>query len=141
MKDIIMGLAILSVLFAICPPAPATDKPKDADVIKITAADEGKTIKAPLGKKLEIHLAGNPTTGFQWQIGKIKGKAIKAEGKATYVPDKYDPPRMGSGGIFIFPLAAVKPGKASIELKYIRPWEKDVPPNKIFKVNIEVTEN
>jgi inhibitor of cysteine peptidase len=113
---------------------------KPADVIKITTADNGKTIKIPVEKKFEIHLKGNPTTGYEWQIAEIKGEAVKSDGQVSYIPQKNDPPRIGSGGTFVFPLATVKTGKATINMHYLRKWEKDKPPADKFSVEVEVTE-
>jgi inhibitor of cysteine peptidase len=120
----------------------AADKQKNPenDVIKITVKDNDKTIKTAMGKKLEIQLKGNPTTGFEWHMAELKSEVLKAEGKMTYIPDKFDPPRVGSGGIFVFKFITAKPGKATLKFEYLRSWEKDKAPAEKFSVNIIVAD-
>jgi len=136
------GFIGLSMFF--CPSSflPAADKPKDkdGDAIELTPAEDGKTIKAATGKKIEISLKGNPTTGFDWRMVELKSEVVKADGKGEYVPDKYDLPRVGSGGTFVFKFIAAKPGKATLKFEYLRPWEKDKAPAQKFSVNLVVAE-
>ena len=136
------GIIGMSMLLWLGSLLPAADKPKDKDpdVIKITNAENGKTIKATTGKKMEISLKGNPTTGFNWRMADLKSESVKADGKGEYVPDKNDPPRVGSGGKFVFKFIAAKPGKATLNFEYLRPWEKDKPPAEKFSVNVIVAE-
>jgi inhibitor of cysteine peptidase len=89
---------------------------------------------------MEISLKGNPTTGFEWRMVELKSEVVKADGKGEYVPDKNDPPRVGSGGTYVFKFTAAKPGKATLKFEYLRPWEKDKAPAQKFSVNLVVAE-
>ena len=142
MQYIMMGFIGLSMFFRQGSFLLAADKPKDkdADVIKLTLAEDGKTIKAATGKKMEISLKGNPTTGFEWRMAELKSEVVKTDGKGEYVPDKNNPPRVGSGGTFVFKFIAAKPGKATLKFEYLRPWEKDKAPAQKFSVNLIVAE-
>jgi inhibitor of cysteine peptidase len=146
MKYMMIGIICLPVFLGFCSFLPAADAQKDKDkdkdnaVIKITVADNGKTIKAVTGKKMEIQLKGNPTTGFDWRMADLKSDVLKTDGKMTYIPDKNDPPRVGSGGIFVFKFVTAKPGKATVKMEYLRPWEKDKAPAEKFSVNIIVSD-
>jgi inhibitor of cysteine peptidase len=136
------GFFGMSIFFSPGSLLPAADKPKDKldDAIKLTQADDGKTIKTATGKKIEISLKGNPTTGFEWRMAELKSEVVKADGKGEYVPDKNDQPRVGSGGVFVFKFIAAKPGKATLKFEYLRPWEKDKAPAQKFSVNLVVAE-
>ena len=142
MQNSIIGIIGMSIFFSPGSLLPAADKPKDkdGDAIKLTLADDGKTIKAATGKKIEISLKGNPTTGYDWRMVELKSEVVKAEGKGEYVPDKFDAPRVGSGGTFVFKFTAAKPGKATLKFEYLRPWEKDKAPAQKFSVNLVVAE-
>jgi inhibitor of cysteine peptidase len=142
MQKLMMGIFGCSMLLVPGPLLPAADKPKDkdGDAIKITLAEDGKTIKAVTGKKMEISLKGNPTTGFEWRMAELKSEVVKADGKGEYVPDKNNPPRVGSGGTFVFKFIAAKPGKVTLKFEYLRPWEKDKAPPQKFSVNLIVAE-
>jgi inhibitor of cysteine peptidase len=142
MKTIVLEILILSLFFAFVLSAPAADNTKDknTDTIKLTVADKDKDIKTVSGKKIEIRLKGNATTGFQWRLVELKTEVLKADGKETYIPDKYEPPKTGVGGVYLFKFITGKPGKATVKLEYLRPWEKDTPPAEKFSVNIIVSE-
>lgn len=148
--SLIIYTAILPLLLSCCSVAchaaqadkqKGKEKDKISDIIKITDTDKGKEIKATPGKKIEIRLKGNATTGYQWRLVESKTDVIKPDGKETYITDKYEPPRVGSGGVFVFKFVTVKPGKAAIKLEYVRPWEKDKPPAEKFSVKVIVAEN
>jgi inhibitor of cysteine peptidase len=138
MKPVIMGILLASIMIA--PGCIAQDAPKKIqdEVVKLTAADNGKTITTVAGTKIEIRLKGNPTSGYEWILVKMKSKAVRADGKGEYIPDKFDPPRMGSGGVFLFRFVASKPGNAIIDLEYLRVWENDVPPIEKYSITVIV---
>jgi inhibitor of cysteine peptidase len=99
-------------------------------------ADGGK-VKLPRGEILTVKLAGNPTTGFQWQIEKNDKEALPPQGKHTYQPDKKGK-AVGAGGTFIFRFKGEKAGTTDLELVYKRPFEKDKDAAKTFKVQVEI---
>jgi inhibitor of cysteine peptidase len=109
------------------------DKPK---VRQLTEADQGKTIQVPSGKPFDVALEGNPTTGYDWQVGKIEGDTVMQVGKMDYVPKKHPQGMVGVGGTCVFHFKVVKPGKTKIKLKYLRSWEKKKP-EKTFEAEID----
>jgi inhibitor of cysteine peptidase len=106
--------------------------------MELTVADNGKTFKATVGEVITLSLEGNPTTGFNWQTTAIQGNAVEAAGKPEYVPQPHPPGTVGTGGTFIWKFRAIKPGKAIVELEYVRPGEKDIPPAETFTATFEV---
>ena len=92
-------------------------------------ADESKipkVIKAQVGHNVTIVLKSNPTTGYQWQIAKSPDESTLKLISSEYLADKTE--LVGSGGKQVWRLKALKPGEASISVKYVRPWEKNTPP-------------
>jgi hypothetical protein len=83
MKYVNVALIGLSMFLGFGTLLSAADKQKnqDNDVIKITVKDNDKTIKAATGKKIEIQLKGNPTTGFEWRMAELKSEVLKSDGK------------------------------------------------------------
>jgi inhibitor of cysteine peptidase len=110
---------------------------KKADVA-LTDADQGKAVKLAVGKIVSITLEANATTGYEWRVEKIEGEGIVPDGKPAYIPKKHAPGVVGVGGVAVFRFKAAKEGKPTIKLVYIRPWEKDVPPVKVFQVQFAV---
>lgn len=94
-------------------------------------------INAAAGKEFAITLDANATTGYEWQlIDPIDNNLIKLV-HSEYIPDKTG--LVGSGGKSIWTFKAISAGKAQILFKYIRPWEKDLPPAQevAYIVNIQ----
>jgi predicted secreted protein len=113
------------------PPPPKADKS-----MRLTDADNKKTVALLAGTSFDVALKGNATTGFQWQVGKIGG-GVRQTGNVDYVPDKHPERMVGFGGTFIFHFDVVKAAKTKIRLVYVRPWEKDKSPEKTFEVVID----
>ncbi|MDG2212490.1 MAG: protease inhibitor I42 family protein [Verrucomicrobiota bacterium] len=103
------------------------------DVTRLTARDNGKTITVKAGQRIEISLAGNPTTGFTWN-NVTRGHGVKLLGKITH---KAGGRALGAPGMSTATFQPVKLGKNEISLEYRRVFEKN-PPIKTFKVIIAV---
>lgn len=143
MKRLTLFLVALS-LFAAGSILPAEDVvPQDAApkkeraVKQLTKADNGKTVKIAVGKPFDVVLRGNPTTGFQWQVEKIKGGAVEQTGKADYVVDKHPEGMAGVGGTYTFHFVVKKAAKTKLRLVNIRPWEKGQKPVETFEAVID----
>jgi inhibitor of cysteine peptidase len=97
----------------------------------------GRTVKLKIGQKLVIKLHGNPSTGHQWLVSKVSGNGIKQVGSVRYVPDPTPPGTVGAGGVYIATFRAVGTGTAKVALKYARPWETNVKPDRTFALNVK----
>ena len=113
----------------------ATASTNQGDVTRLTAKDNGKTITVKAGQRIEIRLAGNPTTGFTWN-NVTRGNGMKLLGGITH---KAGGRALGAPGMSTATFQAMKLGKNEISLEYRRVFEKN-PPIKTFKVTIAVAE-
>lgn len=97
----------------------------------LVLTDESKlqVVVVPAGRRIEIRLPSNITTGYSWVIGELTPGPIKPLGKVQYVPGKKAEGRLGVGGTSVLALVATEPGKANLRLEYRRPWEKDRAPS------------
>jgi predicted secreted protein len=100
-------------------------------------SDPEKPVKVTVGRKFFIVLQSNRTTGYRWEISSAGNAAVVKSVGAEYTPP--DTKLVGAGGKEIWTFEAVGKGITEISLKYVRPWEKDVPPAKsvTFKLNVE----
>ena len=83
-------------------------------------------VEVAVGHEFGVTLAANATTGYHWELAAPLDTAI-----VELVGNEYQAPRtdlLGAGGQEIWTFRAVTRGQTVIELKYVRPWEKDVPP-------------
>jgi inhibitor of cysteine peptidase len=96
-----------------------------ADEAKSDKEDTVGTFTAAVGQELTVTLASNPTTGYHWELAVPLDEAI-----VKLVASEYKPPQttlVGAGGQEIWTFRAIGRGETVISLKYVRPWEKDLP--------------
>ena len=101
-------------------------------------ADNGKRFQVPVGQWVLVRLAGNPTTGFEWQTAAVNGQAVRLAAEPQYVATPVKPNVVGGGGTYYFKFRAMQPGVTTIKLIYLRPWLKDQPPLDSFRCTVEV---
>ncbi len=93
-------------------------------------------IEVAPGQHFTLVLDSNVTTGYHWEMISPKESTI-----IRLVRNKYRKSQtglIGAGGKEVWLFEATGKGKTAINFRYIRPWEKDVPPAKVvtFKVNV-----
>lgn len=100
-------------------------------------ADPTKPIRGKVGQEFTLRLASNRTTGYQWQLAESPDESIVRLVGTEYV--RSETKLAGAGGEEAWTFKAVGKGKASILMKYVRPWEKNAVPAKslVFAVHVE----
>ena len=89
---------------------------------------QAKTIEVQAGHDFTITLEANATTGYRWQFARPLDESAIQLVSSEYLADKTG--LAGSGGKQVWVLKALKTGSSSITFRYIRPWEKNMPPEK-----------
>lgn len=72
-----------------------------------------------------IRLAGNPTTGYTWNVAVINPDVLGVE--ETYQADEAPEGKLGVGGEYTFVLRGLSEGKAKVTFTYARSWENKQP--------------
>lgn len=128
-----MRSSLLACLAAVVLAAPA-------EIVRINLPTD-QPVEIHVGQKVELVIAGNPTTGYKWRIESLPEGLVQV-GEVAYVQDPADGPggqrRVGVGGRFIFTLVGEKPLEGVVKLAYARPWEKDKPPVETAEVKVRV---
>ncbi len=96
-------------------------------------SDADASISLREGEHLLIALAGNPTTGFGWEVQAEPAFLTPVEG-LEYRPSS---DLTGAGGTFYFRYEATTAGMGMLSLVYRRPWET-VPPEQTFTLQVIV---
>ncbi len=110
-------------------------------VVALTEKDDAQTVVVKTGEKIEIKLDSNPSTGYGWRVASVSAKSVKQDGTVTYVSTPLppgSPPMVGRGGSSLIRFDALSPGKVTVKLEYLRPWEKNTPPARTFTVTLDV---
>ena len=102
-----------------------------AGMSTVTEADNGRELTLSRGDTLEVSLPPTSGTGYTWQPVPIADPLAKPVGEMKFKTDHSIP---GASGNQIFRFLLDASGTGTIEMHYIRPWEKDTPPAKVFKL-------
>jgi inhibitor of cysteine peptidase len=85
-------------------------------------------LEVTAGQEFSITLTSNVTTGYHWELAApLDETVIKLLGSEYKAPETK---LVGVGGQEIWTFRAIGQGHTVINLKYVRPWEKDVAPVK-----------
>ncbi len=115
---VIAAVALTGTLVAF---AMSTDEPGEAAVYTID--DQGTAIVLQSGETFTVVLAGNPTTGYGWQISGIDSTVLAAA-EPEY---RTESELLGAGGTYTFTFTAAGAGESQLELEYVRAWEPAAP--------------
>lgn len=106
--------------------------------VTITVREKKNELKLCKGDVLEIKLEMQAGTGFSWQVAENAKDVLPLKGKPTI--EKMDNGKPGGTQLQVFRFEAKAPGASDLELHYKRPFEKDKPPAKTFKLTIRVVD-
>jgi len=127
---------VLLVLLAVTVAVGCSSASASSTGLVLQQTDNGKTFTVKTGETIEVTLAGNPTTGYTWQMAApSSGAALyKQLGEAVF---KAESTALGAGGVLTFEFQAIAKGEGTLKLIYSRPWE-NVPPAQTFEVKLSV---
>ena len=143
-RSIKVILTIL-IFFALCIPIVPTcfnqteHSPMAATVnnITLTEKDNGGRVQVSLGSTITIRLEAIPGTGYSWYIKENNEKVLSPLGEPEF-EESTDKKRLGGIEHQIFRFKAVSHGANVLTLHYIRKWEKEKPPEKVYHITIEI---
>jgi len=106
-----------------------------ASAIFISADDNGHEFTFVRGDAVEISLPATSGTGYTWQAEPVAGGSVKQMGEPEFRRDSAMP---GASGLEVFHFAVGASGSGTLELRYLRPWEKSAPAAHVFKIKFTV---
>ena len=107
----------------------------DASMVFVSQDENGRDFTLERGDALEISLPVTSGTGYTWRAEPVAGGIVSQVGDPEIRRDSATP---GATGHQIFHFARGAVGSGTLEMRYLRPWEKDKPPAKVFKINLTV---
>jgi inhibitor of cysteine peptidase len=102
----------------------------------ITLKEDGTKVKIAKGQILQLKLDALPSAGYTWQVSKQNEEQLKLQGKPVF--ERPEKKVIGGKVTQVFRFKAEAVGTSDLELHYKRPFEKDKPPAKTFKLNVTV---
>lgn len=105
-----------------------------ATVTTLMEANSGGVYIIGSGSTLEVRLEYSAGTGFIWEIAENNGGVLPlvrtADETVANIP--------GGKQVRVFTFNAKTPGTSTLRIHYMRPWERLLPPAKVFIVAITV---
>ena len=130
-------LIAIPLLLAACQsgePAPSTSE------TRISGDGDGRSYSVAAGTTLELELAANPSTGYEWQIGSVDTTIVAPRGAEFEPNEAARSGADGAGGTQTWRFAARAPGSTRLVMLYRRPWEPPTAHTDTFAVNVTVTQ-
>jgi inhibitor of cysteine peptidase len=106
------------------------------NTVRVTDADNGRTLTLASGDALVVSLASTLGTGFGWKVGHVDAKVLRQTGPSELVHPPN--PMLGAPATQVFRFVATGGGSTRLELDYVRPWERGVPPARTFHLGLTV---
>ncbi len=97
--------------------------------IVVTERHNDSTISMKIGDTLVVRLDAKPGTGYGWQVVKTDSGILRSTGGTTFE---------GGTEQQLLHFVAVAKGASDLLLHYIRPWEKEVAPEKVFRIEVQI---
>jgi inhibitor of cysteine peptidase len=99
-----------------------------------TESSEGETVTVHVGDTFQVHLPGNPTTGYTWEVVPSETPVCAMVGEPVFTPES---DALGAPGVFEFTFEITSVGTEDLTLIYHRPWEEDVEPLDTYTLRVE----
>lgn len=102
---------------------------ESSDNVKfVTEADAGARVSLGVDDELEICLDGNPTTGYQWEIGAYNPLILECVAGPEYVAEASGSGAVGTGGRYYTRYKATAAGETAVTMFYRQagsatPWQ------------------
>jgi inhibitor of cysteine peptidase len=106
-------------------------------IVRVGPSANGKKTVLHARDTLIVSLPGNATTGFSWRLRRVDRAVLKLT-SSDYIPNKTSPPRVGSGGKFVFRFRAVADGTTPLKLVYVQAGKLNATPAKTFRLTVYV---
>jgi inhibitor of cysteine peptidase len=102
--------------------------------VVVTELQNGTTVELSRGQRLVVRLATRSGTGFSWAPVAPANGVLRLAKSET----RRGPSMPGAPAAQIFTFVPVGPGTADVEFNYRRPWLKDQPPARSYKLRVVV---
>jgi inhibitor of cysteine peptidase len=128
-----IGVIFVAMLVAAFAVAPVMAQGPTRAVI-VAEQQNGTTVELSRGQRLVVRLATRAGTGFSWAPSAPTNGVLRLAKSET----RRGPSMPGALAAQIFTFVPLGPGTADVELSYRRPWLKDQPPARTYKLRVVV---
>ena len=123
-------IVLLAVVAVTCLPQAAFAATK-----VITDAKKGGEVHLKTGDTLELRLKSNPSTGFMWYVQPKSTPLLKLLRQSQTEPAKSG---VGRPVFQVFIFEPRRSGEGTLQLHYVRSWEKPAPNEDQFEIHVVI---
>ncbi len=102
--------------------------------VLLDESDNDTRVMLYVGDTLTVKLKSNVTTGYSWSPAALPASLEQLENKNELGKSG----KVGEAGFQTFSFKAAESGEAQILMRYFRPFEKDKPAAKTFRVSVSI---
>jgi inhibitor of cysteine peptidase len=132
------SIVVLAAMLAVAAVPRQANAQSDGMTVTVTGRANGGEVVVPAGGTLVVRLASNRTTGYSWQVQKMNERLLKQQGKPVYEEPRGARPGEGGHEVFAFKAANSPASDTSLALQYSRPFERNLPPARTFRIDIHL---
>jgi inhibitor of cysteine peptidase len=103
--------------------------------IEINQNATGSTVALHPGQRLVVVLAGNPTTGYAWELLPGTESVLAQQGNPEFTPASV---KLGAGGSYRFGFKAVAQGNVTLKIVNYRRFAPEAAPAATFEITVVV---
>ncbi len=135
-KRVFLIISLLTTLTIIFQASNASTPLMPNSEITINDTNNNSQIIIQKGNIMIVELLTNPGIGYSWQIIKNDPHQLKSLGDSVLKPIEAEAPGASENQVFRF--LAQNSGSTVLELHYLRPWERNIPPLKTYQINVQI---
>lgn len=128
-----VALPISAILMAVLAVTPALAQGPTRAVF-VAERQNGTTVELSRDQRLVVRLATRAGTGFSWAPAAPANGVLRLAKSET----RRGPSMPGAAVAQIFTFVPAGPGTADVDFSYRRPWLKDRPPARTYKLRVIV---
>ena len=106
------------------------------DNVTATDLDNGGKVQIKVGGILTLRLEAIPGTGYSWEVVQNNLNLLKPLGESKF--EETESGKLGAVEYQIFHFRALAPGTNILKLHYVRKWEKEAIPIKIYSITVQI---
>ena len=104
------------------------------------ATGDNTTANAELkiGQVLLLRLEVEPDPSYSWEILEINELFLKKKGETIIKMPEGNDPQGVAKGMATLRFEGISQGETTLQLGYIKPWERGLPPMKLYTLKVKV---
>jgi len=131
-----IAVVLVVACSTIAPQAPHSAMSGSGEAVTVSEKDNNGQVHLALGATLVIRLEAIPGAGYGWQVVRNDPERLTPVGTPVYEQSGKD--LVGAPEKQVFRFKALAAGSIEMELHYVRPWERGVPPTKTYRLVVVV---